>query len=84
MHCCIATVNEHMSFDHCCSKNVFTGELGPCRISSVRGYIRNRQGMDLPLGMVEELMVTHFTSAIQRSFLYIGVAEVVISSMPLM
>ena len=56
-HCSIATVAEHtcMNFNHCCSKNVFTGELGSCRISSVGSYMQKSQGMHLPLGMVRSL-----------------------------
>lgn len=78
--CYIATVSEctSMKFDHCCSKNVFTGELGSCRISSARGYIRNSQGM----GLVRSSR-SHISPGLSNSLSwYIGDAKVVISVRP--
>lgn len=66
--CYIATVSEctSMKCDHCCSKNGFTGELASCRISSAGSYIRNSQGMSLPLGLVKSSR-SHVSPVLSKS-----------------
>lgn len=81
MVCYTATVLYFSKFNHCCSMNVFTGELGSCRIGSAGAYIRNSQRMSLPLGMVKSLR-SDILSVLSRSLSwYIKVAEVMISLM---